>query len=139
MAPPPAAGLPLTERLLTLAKTLQCMSLAVTLFISCSFSVYVANLAVGWFVGHLTLILCTLRYSLSWVRFNYYSFAARSSYRLAFVAAAATYGIVVYKTFKAQAKAGRTPKGVAGAIALLTDENVQYLRMLNSLGPYIFL
>lgn len=107
MAPPPAASLPLTERLLTLAKTLQ----------------------FGWFVGHLTLILCTLRYSLSWVRFNYYSFAARSSYRLAFVAAAATYGIVVYKTFKAQAKAGRTPKGAAGALALLTDENVQYLLM----------
>ncbi|KAL1895604.1 Transmembrane nucleoporin [Sporothrix stenoceras] len=108
MAPPPAASLPLTERLLTLAKTLQ----------------------FGWFVGHLTLILCTLRYALSWIRFNYSSFAPRFAYRTAFVAAAATYGIVVYKTFKARAKSGRAvPAGAAGAVGLLADENVQYLLM----------
>ncbi|KIH89818.1 hypothetical protein SPBR_00797 [Sporothrix brasiliensis 5110] len=107
MAPPPAAGLPLTERLLTLAKTLQ----------------------FGWFVGHLTLILCTLRYSLSWIRFNYTTFWPRFSYRTAFVAAAATYGIVVYKTFKARAKTGRAPAGAAGAAGMLADENVQYLLM----------
>ncbi|CAK7214361.1 Transmembrane nucleoporin [Sporothrix bragantina] len=105
MAPPPSANLPLTERLLTLAKTLQ----------------------FGWFVGHLTLILCTLRYFLSWIRFNYTTFAPRFAYRTAFVAAAATYGIVVYKTFKARAKGGRAPAGAAGAVGLLADENVQYL------------
>ncbi|CAK7563596.1 MAG: Transmembrane nucleoporin [Sporothrix epigloea] len=105
MAPPPSADLPLTERLLTLAKTLQ----------------------FGWFAGHLTLILCTLRYFLSWIRFNYSTFAPRFAYRTAFVAAAATYGIVVYKTFKARAKGGRAPAGAAGAIGLLSDENVQYL------------
>ncbi|CAK7206620.1 Transmembrane nucleoporin [Sporothrix eucalyptigena] len=106
MAPPPAANLPLTERLLTLAKTLQ----------------------FGWFVGHLTLILCTLRYALSWVTMHTGTFFARFSYRTAFVAAAATYGIVVYKTFKARAKSGRAPAaGAAGAVGLLTDENVQYL------------
>ncbi|EFX05695.1 hypothetical protein CMQ_3764 [Grosmannia clavigera kw1407] len=104
MAPPPAASLPLTERLLTLAKTLQ----------------------FGWFVGHLTLILSTLRYSLSWIRFNYYGFFARFSYRTAFVAAAATYGIVVYKTFRARSKSGRLAGGPA---ALLSDENVQYLML----------
>ncbi|OAA66816.1 putative protein family UPF0121 [Niveomyces insectorum RCEF 264] len=107
MAPPPPASLPLTERLLTLAKTLQ----------------------FGWFVGHLTLILCTLWYTLSWIRFNYYTFWARVSYRTAFVAAAATYGIVVYKTFRARARNGRAPTGAAGAIGLLNDENVQYLLM----------
>ncbi|CAK7268022.1 Transmembrane nucleoporin [Sporothrix epigloea] len=105
MAPPPSADLPLTERLLTLAKTLQ----------------------FGWFAGHLTLILCTLRYFLSWIRFNYSTFAPRFAYRTAFVAAAATYGIVVYKTLKARAKSGRAPAGIAGAVGLLSDENVQYL------------
>lgn len=102
MAPPPPASLPLTERLLTLAKTLQ----------------------FGWFVGHLTLILSTLRYTLSWVRFNYNSFAAGFAYRLAFIAAAATYGIVVYKTFRARAKSGRMS---GGALSMVADENVQYL------------
>lgn len=49
---------------------------------------------------------------------------ARFSYRLAFVAAASTYGIVVYKTLKARAKAGaRNPS----PLGLLADENVQYL------------
>lgn len=37
---------------------------------------------------------------------------------------------MVYKTFKARAKSGRaTPAGAAGAVGLLTDENVQYLLM----------
>ncbi|CAK7243479.1 MAG: Transmembrane nucleoporin [Sporothrix thermara] len=124
MAPPPSASLPLTERLLALAQTLQ----------------------FGWFAGHLTLILCTLRYFFSWIRFNYSTFAPRFAYRTAFVAAAATYGIVVYKTFKARAKAGRAPAGVAGVLGLLADENVQYLllalvwlysrQMLFALLPY---
>lgn len=61
---------------------------------------------------------------MSWMRFNYYGGMARFSYRFAFLAAATTYGIVVYKTFKARAKAGaRNPSPVG----LLTDENVQYL------------
>ena len=58
------------------------------------------------------------------MRFNYYGGMARFSYRFAFLAAATTYGIVVYKTFKARAKAGaRNPS----PIGLLADENVQYL------------
>lgn len=46
------------------------------------------------------------------------------SYRLAFVSAAVTYGIVVYKAFRARAKAGR-PQGTP--IQLASDENLQYL------------
>lgn len=59
---------------------------------------------------------------------NYYTRMAQFSYRLAFVAAAVTYGIVVYKTLRARAKAGMkiTPQI---AVSLLADENVQYLRM----------
>lgn len=48
------------------------------------------------------------------------------SYRTSFIAAAATYGIVVYKAFRARSRAGsKAPP--AGLLSLLTDENVQYL------------
>lgn len=73
------------------------------------------------------LILATVRYSLSWLRMNYYGTMARVSYRTAFVAAAVTYGIVVYKSQRARAKTGARMPG--GPIGLLADENVQYLRM----------
>jgi hypothetical protein len=56
---------------------------------------------------------------------NYYGGMAQFCYRTSFVAAALTYGIVVYKTQRARAKTGNRPPG--GAIALLADENVQYL------------
>ncbi|SPN98437.1 related to uncharacterized integral membrane protein [Cephalotrichum gorgonifer] len=101
---PPNPELPLQERLIALAKTLQ----------------------FGWFVGHVLLILSTFRYSLSWLRFNYYGTMAVFSYRFAFLAAATTYGIVVYKTFRARAKAGAKNPGLIG---LAADENVQYLGM----------
>lgn len=105
MAPPPSAHLPLQQRLLQLAQTLQ----------------------FGWFAGHFVLILCTIRYSFSWIRFNYYGGWAKFSYRTAFIAAALTYGIVVYKTFRARLRSGsrtaNTPLAIAG------DENVQYLGM----------
>lgn len=79
----------------------------------------------GWFVGHLTLIFCAFRYGLSYLTFNFYSRWARFSYRTAFVAAAATYGIVVYKAYRARARTGSRQQG--GALALAGDENVQYL------------
>ena len=79
----------------------------------------------GWFVGHLTLLFCSLRYGLSYITFNSFSRWARFSYRTAFVAAAATYGIVVYKAYRARAKSGSRQQG--GALALAGDENVQYL------------
>ncbi|CAI4215684.1 unnamed protein product [Parascedosporium putredinis] len=60
-------------------------------------------------VNHLTLILCTVRYAFSWLRFNYYGGMAKFSYRTSFIAAALTYGIVVYKTFKARTKSGARP------------------------------
>ena len=78
-----------------------------------------------WFAGHVTLLLCSFRYGLSYITFNYNSGWARYSYRTAFVAAAATYGIVVYKAYRARARAGSRQQG--GALALIGDENVQYL------------
>ncbi|KAM0272623.1 hypothetical protein ACHAQH_008593 [Verticillium albo-atrum] len=105
MAPPPSADLPLQQRLLQLAQTLQ----------------------FGWFAGHAVLILCTVRYGFSWIRMNYYSGMAQFSYRTAFVAAAITYGIVVYKTWRARARSGA--KNLQNPITILSDENVQYLAM----------
>lgn len=72
----------------------------------------------------MTLLLCTFRYALSYVFLNYYSRWARFSYRTAFVAAAATYGIVVFKGYRARQKSG---KGPGSPLALAGDENVQYL------------
>lgn len=81
----------------------------------------------AWFVGHFTLLLCVARYGLSYITFNFSSKWASFSYRTAFVAAVATYGIVVYKAFRARVKPGAPPAQTA--ITLLGDENVQYLRM----------
>ncbi|CAI7647136.1 hypothetical protein N7533_012407 [Penicillium manginii] len=104
MAPPPSANLPLVERLKALAQTLQ----------------------FAWFVGHLTLLISVFRYSLSFITFNFYSSWAIFSYRLAFVSAAVTYGIVVYKGHFARGVQGSVPQIVT---KLISDENVQYLGM----------
>ncbi|KAK4183452.1 nucleoporin POM33 [Podospora australis] len=105
MAPPPSPDLPLPQRLQKLASTLQ----------------------FAWFAGHAALILCITRYAFSWLRFNYYSGMARFCYRTAFIAAAGTYGIVVYKTWRARQKTGAKQPG--GPVGYLSDENVQYLLM----------
>jgi hypothetical protein len=81
----------------------------------------------------LTLLFCIARYGLSYITFNYYSKWAQFSYRTAFIAAAATYGIVVYKAFRARARAGRGAQG--GYLALASDENVQYLGQLLNVNP----
>lgn len=51
---------------------------------------------------------------------------ARFSYRTAFIAAAVTYGIVVYKAARARSR-NRQPMT---AYTLAGDENVQYLGLL---------
>ncbi|KAI1416855.1 hypothetical protein F5Y13DRAFT_153213 [Hypoxylon sp. FL1857] len=104
MAPPPSANLPLGDRIQALVKTLQ----------------------FAWFSGHLVLLLCIFRYSFSFISFNYSSGTARFTYRTAFLSAALTYGIVVYKTWRARQKVGAKNIGLIG---LLSDENVQYLVM----------
>ena len=56
---------------------------------------------------------------------NYYGRMAQFCYRVTFLAAAATYGIVVYKSFRARVRTGQAlPNGVIG---MLADENIQYL------------
>ncbi|KAK4227170.1 nucleoporin POM33 [Podospora fimiseda] len=105
MAPPPSPDLPIGQRLQKLATTLQ----------------------FAWFSGHAVLILCITRYAFSWIRFNFYSRMAQFCYRLAFISAASTYGIVVYKTWRARQKTGAKQPG--GALGYLSDENIQYLLM----------
>ena len=101
MAPPPP-GQTAQQRLIALVQTLQ----------------------FAWFAGHVTLLLCTMRYGLSYITFNSASRFARFSYRTAFLAAAVTYGIVVFKGYRARAKSG---KGQGSPLQLIGDENVQYL------------
>lgn len=104
MAPPPPSTLPLPQRLAALAQTLQ----------------------FAWFAGHVSLLFAAFRYSLSYITFNSASKWAAFSYRVAFLSASATYGIVVYKAYRARMRAGKP----GGALALATDENVQYLGKL---------
>ncbi|EXJ70989.1 uncharacterized protein A1O5_05982 [Cladophialophora psammophila CBS 110553] len=103
MAPPPTADVPLGERLARVATTLQ----------------------FAWFCGHFTLLLSVIRYGLSYLTFNYYSRWAQVTYRLAFISAVATYGIVVFKAYRARVKPGA--KIGSTIYLLLSDENVQYL------------
>src|SRR5690606_25007181 len=72
---------------------------------------------------HLLFLLSTLRYTFAAIKFNTSSTGARFSYRLAFISAAVTYGIVVFKAYKARAARGTGLQPQA----LLADENVQYL------------
>ncbi|GKT45327.1 nucleoporin POM33 [Colletotrichum spaethianum] len=145
MAPPPPANIPLTQRLLLLAQTLQYSLLlksgrlyAVSLLPDGSrctgvekpdglTSGDINTLLTGRRLTHLSLIFAVIRYGLSYVSFNYYSRVARFSYRLTFLSAALTYGIVVYKTLRARSKAGA--KAPTSPLALVADENVQYLGM----------
>ena len=78
--------------------------------------------------SHLTLILSVVRYSLSWIRFNYHATWAVLSYRLTFISAAVTYGIVVYKTIRASRKPSAKPSELPMPLNHLADENLQYMR-----------
>lgn len=86
-----------------------------------------------YFHRHMTLLFCILRYSLSYITFNYYSGWARFSYRTAFISAAVTYGIVVYKAFRARARAVARGGAPVSLSSIMTDENIreniQYLGM----------
>lgn len=85
--------------------------------------------------SHLTLLICLARYSLSWLSMNWYSRMGQLTYRTAFISAALTYGIVVYKTWRARQKVGAKYPG--SLVGLLSDENVQYLSMSCRLAVFV--
>lgn len=89
------------------------------------------TLQFGWFIGHLALLMATLRYFLSYITFNFASTWAMLSYRTVFVSAAFTYGIVVYKANKSRFRGGSSSRSPPQqtAVAILGDENMQYLLM----------
>lgn len=82
---------------------------------------------------HLVLLLTTLYYSFAIAKFSASNTGPSVCYRLAFISAAATYGIVVYKAYRARFRAGQFPSGQQGVFKVLGDENVQYLRKLSRL------
>ncbi|RPB21979.1 hypothetical protein L211DRAFT_354948 [Terfezia boudieri ATCC MYA-4762] len=106
MAPQPQT-LALSDRLMALVQTLQ----------------------FSWFMGHLTLLVSTIYYTIAVVRFNAVSTAAAFSYRLAFLSAAVTYGIVVFKAYRAKIQRVGVENPQQQVLSLLGDENVQYLVM----------
>jgi hypothetical protein len=77
-----------------------------------------------WFCGHVTMLFAAFRYSLYFLSMKTGSRWGQLYYRLAFISALLTYGIVVYKGFRARIRQGRP----TGGLALAGDENVQYLR-----------
>jgi hypothetical protein len=76
---------------------------------------------------HFTLLLTTARYALAVVKFATATKVATISYRLGFLSAVVTYGIVVYKAYRPRVMSGQMPKGQQGILKILGDENVQYL------------
>lgn|ERR1700761_6954380 len=96
-APPP-----LQERVLRLVQTLQ----------------------FGWFVGHVSMLFFTFRYGLYYITLKSNLTWAKFSYRIAFWSAVVTYGIVVYKGYRARVRQGKPTH----PMALIADENIQYLR-----------
>ena len=82
------------------------------------------TLQFAWFCGHVTLLASAFCYLLTYVTFKTGSGWGQFNYRTAFVSAAVTYGIVVYKGYRARARQG---KGGQSPLALIADENVQYL------------
>lgn len=75
----------------------------------------------------MTLLFAAVRYGMSYFTFNYYSAWAQLTYRTAFLSAAATYGIVVYKAYRARMRAGSRQSQQQSPLAMLADENMQYL------------
>ncbi|KIW93987.1 uncharacterized protein Z519_05302 [Cladophialophora bantiana CBS 173.52] len=87
----------------------------------------VKTLQFAWFIGHLYLILCVLRYTSLWIHLKCYDGTARFCYRTAFISAATTYGIAVYKILCFRT---RTSQKVPGsALSIAAYETVQYLAL----------
>jgi transmembrane protein 33 len=95
----------------------------------------VQTLQFGWFIGHVSMLFFTFRYGLYYLTLKSGTKWAGFSYRVAFWSAVMTYGIVVYKGYRARVRQGKPTH----PMALIADENVQYLRKLSSSFTYLTL
>ncbi|ORZ09497.1 hypothetical protein BCR42DRAFT_358728 [Absidia repens] len=76
----------------------------------------IQSLQFSWFVGHVLTLLGTFFYVISVITFN----ASPKPYKIAYLGALVSYGVVIYKTH------GIPQLNAAYAQRLVTDENVQY-------------
>ena len=79
-----------------------------------------------WFFRHLTLFLSTIYYTIAVVRFKAVSGVAGFSYRLGFLSAAVTHGIVVCNAYRVKVQKGAAGKLQQRVLSLVRDENVLY-------------
>lgn len=75
-----------------------------------------------WFLGHVLLLLCSLRYAVSFIMFS--ASSHRLAYRSAFFGSLITYGIVLFKTYSNPRTRG--PINIQLAAKIWADENMQY-------------
>jgi len=93
-----------------------------------------------WWVGHVIIVLSTVFHFLYWFRFNYSTKMAFFWYRLAFLGAVGSYGVVVHKMFfRAGFAEARKQEGLFYRLYL--DENAEYfvLALLWLLTSPVFL
>jgi transmembrane protein 33 len=53
----------------------------------------------AWWVGHVIIVLSTVFHAICWFQFSYNTKIAVFWYRLAFIGAVGSYGVVVHKMF----------------------------------------
>jgi len=79
-----------------------------------------------WWVGHVIIVISTIFHFLYWFRFNYNTKMALFWYRLAFLGAVGSYGVVVHKMFfRAGFREATRQEGLFYRLYL--DENAEYL------------
>ncbi|TQS38446.1 hypothetical protein Golomagni_01047, partial [Golovinomyces magnicellulatus] len=135
MAPQSGSAMPLQERLKKLAQTLQ-FTWFVGYPVHLKVSIHARSLT-KIRKRHLSVVLSVISYYSSYLTFNFYSPMATFSYRSAFFSAAVTYGIVVYKAFRARTRP--TGRLTLSPLVIISDENVQYLGKSNNLKYKIWM
>lgn len=81
-----------------------------------------------WWVGHVIIVLSTLIHAIYWFRFNYNLKGAIFWYRLAFLGAVGSYGVVVHKMFfRGGIRQAQQQEGLFYRLYL--DENAEYFAL----------
>jgi len=81
-----------------------------------------------WWVGHVIIVISTLFHAMYWFRFNYATGMALFWYRLAFLGAVGSYGVVVHKMFfRVGFREATRQEGLFYRLYL--DENAEYFAL----------